>query len=186
MEIVGERKLSKLCVFLFYIFGLWPNYKAKTKTSIIYYFYSFTMHFTFSFCYTGFMIASLIFISDVSEITFSICVNFTFLAYLVKMLNFYWNNTGMKQCLQIVCNFELENESESEFLESRMYPFQRLALLYYTVPNLCGLAAYLKPQFAHQIELPVIGLYPLDWKNNATHYWIIYGIKSSQFLSKST
>lgn len=172
--LVGERKLSKVCVFLFGVFGLWSKYKAKTMASIMYYVYALTMHLTFSFFYTGFMVASVIFISSVNEITFFICVNFTFIAYLVKMVNFVWNEAGMKQCLKIVSNFELENEYESEFLEGRMDPFQRLAKCYYIVPNLCGLTAYLKPLFAHETELPVMGLYPLDWKNNSMDYWIIY------------
>lgn len=120
------------------------------------------------------MVVSLVFISDVNEITLAICVTFTLVAYVVKIINFYWNNLGMKQCLRAVSDFVLENDDEFEFVEQRMEPFQRLALFYYIVPNLCGITAYLKPIFAVKTELPFIGWYPLDWRNNTMDYWIIY------------
>lgn len=174
MKIVGERKLSKVFVFYFCILGLWSKFKAKTIASTLYYFYSYTMHFTLSFCYTGFMVVGLLFISDVNEITLAMCVTFTCVAYVAKISNFYWNNTGMKECLKIVGDFELETEFESEFLEKRMDPFQKLALFYYIIPNICGITAYLKPTFATKTELPFLGWYPLDWKNDSMNYWLTY------------
>lgn len=174
MKIVGERKLSKVFVFYFYILGLWSKFQDKTVASTLYYIYSYTMHFTLSFCYTGFMVVGLFLISDVNEVTLALCVTFTCVAYVGKIFNFYWHNTGMKQCLKIVSDFVLENEYESEFLESRMDPFQKLALFYYIVPNLCGITAYFKPVFAAKTELPFLGWYPLDWRNISLHYWLTY------------
>lgn len=174
MEIVGESKLSKVFVFCFFAFGLWSKYEPATITSTLYNIISYTMHFTLSFCYTGFLVLGLLFISDVNQITLSICVSFTCVAYVAKILNFYWNNAGMKKCFKGVNDFVLENEHESEFLKKRMEPLRQLALFYYIIPNVCGITAYLKPFVASETELPFLGWYPFDWKNNSMDYWLTY------------
>lgn len=174
MKIVGDSTLSKVLVFYFFICGLWSKFQPNTIVSTLYYTLSYTGHFTLSFCYTGFMVVGLLFISDVNQITLSICVTFTCVAYVAKILNFYWHNTGMKNCFKSVNDFVLETEHETEFLQNRMEPFQKLALFYYILPNVCGITAYLKPLFAAKTELPFLGWYPLDWKNNSTDYWITY------------
>lgn len=174
MKIVGDSTLSKVLVFYFFIFGLWSKFEQNTIISTFYRILSYTMHFTLSFCYTGFMVVGLLFISDFNQITLSICVTFTCVAYVAKILNFYWNNTGMKKCFKSVNEFVLENEHELEFLNNRMEPFRKLSLIYYIIPNVCGITAYLKPIFASQTELPFLGWYPLDWRNNLMDYWITY------------
>lgn len=174
MEIVGESKLSKVLVFYFFSFGLWSKYEPATITSTLYNLISYTMHFTLSFCYTGFLVLGLLFISDVNQVTLSICVTFTCVAYVAKILNFYWNNAGMKKCFKSVNDFVLESEHESQFLKKRMEPFRHLALFYYIIPNICGITAYLKPLVASETELPFLGWYPLDWKNNSMDYWLTY------------
>lgn len=174
MKIVGESTLSKVLVFCFFICGLWSKFKPNTIVSSLYHILSYIGQFTLSFCYTGFMVVGLLFISDVNQITLSICVTFTCVAYVAKILNFYWHNAGMKMCLNSVRDFVLENEHEEEFLQDRMKPFQKLALFYYILPNVCGITAYLKPLFAVKTELPFLGWYPLDWETNALNYWIIY------------
>lgn len=80
----------------------------------------------------------------------------------------------MKKCFKSVNDFVIETEHETEFLQNRMEPFQKLALFYYILPNVCGINAYLKPLFAAKTELPFLGWYPLDWKNNSLDYWITY------------
>lgn len=174
MKIVGDSTLSKVLVFYFFICGLWSKFEPNTIVSSSYYILSYTGHLTLSFCYTGFMVVGLLFISDVNQITLSICVTFTCVAYVAKILNFYWHNDGMKKCFKSVNDFVLETEHETEFLQNRMEPFQKLALFYYILPNVCGITAYLKPLFAAKTELPFLGWYPLDWKNNSFDYWITY------------
>ncbi|KAJ6635359.1 putative odorant receptor 71a [Pseudolycoriella hygida] len=174
MKIIGDSKLSKVLVFYFFICGLWSKFPPNTIAATLYTIVSYTMHFTLSFCYTGFMVVGLLFISDVDQITLSICVTFTCVAYVAKIFNFYWHNVGMKNCFKSVNDFVLENEFESEFLRTRMEPLRKIALLYYIIPNVCGVTAYLKPLFAAKTELPFLGWYPLDWTNNSLHYWIAY------------
>lgn len=174
MKIVGDSKLSNVLVFYFFIFGLWSKSKPNTMISTLYHILSYIMHFTLSFCYTGFMVVGLMFISDVNQITLSICVTFTCVAYVFKIINFYWHNAGMKSCFQRVNGFVMENEHEMQFLKNRMQPFQKLATFYYILPNVCGITAYFKPIFATKTELPFLGWYPLDWANNSMDYWITY------------
>lgn len=174
MKTVGDSKLTKVLVFCFFICGLWSKFQPNTMASTLYYIVSYSMHFTLSFCYTGFMVVGLMFISDVNQITLSICVTFTCVAYVAKILNFYWHNAGMKTCLKRVNDFVLDNENELQFLQNRMKPFRKLSLFYYIIPNVCGITAYLKPIFATKTELPFLGWYPLDWENNSMDYWIMY------------
>ncbi|KAG4073266.1 hypothetical protein HA402_008612 [Bradysia odoriphaga] len=174
MKIVGDSSLSKVLVFYFFICGLWSTFEPNTIASALYYILSFTMHFTLSFCYTGFMVVGLLFISDVNQITLSICVTFTCVAYVAKIFNFYWHNAGMKSCLKRVNSFVLENDNEAQYMQNRMKLLQNIALFYYILPNICGVTAYLKPKFATETELPFLGWYPLQWENDSMDYWITY------------
>lgn len=174
MRIVGESLLTRVLVHFFVIFGLWSKFQPNTISSAIYHTISYTMHFTLSLCYTVFMLVGLMFRSDVDEITSSICVTFTCVAYCAKILNFYWHNADMKNCFHQVNEFVLENEHEEELLRIRLVPFKKLSLFYYIVPNICGITAYLKPIFATETELPFLGWYPLDWAHKSLDYWMTY------------
>lgn len=167
---VDESIISRLVVWVFFLFGQWSN----ETTSILYHVYSFALHFGFVFLYLICMLINLIFITDVNETTHSLYVTLTELAFFLKVLNFFWFNRGMKECLATVVDFDLKNEKEAETVHKRMHFFNWLTFCYYVIPNLCAITASMKPLFVEKREIPFRGWYPLDWMNNDRDYLLVY------------
>lgn len=167
---VGESIISRLIVWVYYLFGQWPN----ENSSPFYQIYSFVLHFGFVFLYLIFMLINLIFITDVNETTHSLYVTLTELAFFLKVMNFFWFNRGMKDCMATVIAFDLKNQHETETIQKRMHFFNWLTCSYYVIPNLCAIIASMKPLFVEEREIPFRGWYPLDWVNNDRNYVLVY------------
>lgn len=166
----GETIISRLIVWVYYIFGQWPN----EDSSLGYYVYSFVLHFGFVFIYLICMLINLIFITDVNETTHSLYVTLTELAFFLKVLNFFWFNRGMKECMCTVIDFDLKSDNETETITKHLHSFNWLTYLYYIIPNLCAITASMKPLFVAKREIPFRGWYPLDWQNNDRDYILVY------------
>lgn len=167
---VGETIISRLIVWVYYLFGQWPN----EDCSMFYYIYAFVLHFGFVFIYLICMLINLIFITDVNETTHSLYVTLTELAFFLKVINFFWFNRGMKECLSTVSDFDLKNEKEAKTIQELMHSFNWLTYCYYVIPNLCAITASMKPLFVEKREIPFRGWYPLDWVNNDRDYVLVY------------
>lgn len=167
---VGESILSRLIVRIYYFFGQWPN----EDFSILYFIYSVVLHFGFVFLYLICMLINLIFITDVNETTHSLYVTLTELAFFLKVMNFFWFNRGMKECMSTVIDFDLIDDKEAKTIQKRMKFFNWLTYCYYIIPNLCAITASMKPLFVAKREIPFRGWYPLDWVNNDIDYVLVY------------
>ncbi len=171
MKVVGETIISRLVVWVYYLFGQWPN----ENSSILYHIYAFVLHFGFVFLYLVCMLINLIFITDVNETTHSLYVTLTELAFFLKVMNFFWFNRGMKECMSAINVFELRNETEANWVQKRMHYFNWLTYCYYVIPNICAITASMRPLFVQQRDIPFRGWYPLDWVNNDLNYVVVYG-----------
>lgn len=169
---VGESTLSRLIVRVYYLFGQWPN----EDFSMFYFIYAIVLHFGFVFLYLICMLINLLFIKDVNvdETTHSLYVTLTELAFFLKVLNFFWFNRGMKECMSTVIDFDLKDENEAYMMRKRMQFFSWLTYSYYVIPNLCAITASMKPLFVEKREIPFRGWYPLDWVNNDRDYVLVY------------
>lgn len=167
---VGESIISRLIVWVYYLFGQWSN----ENSSFLYHIYAFVLHFGFVFLYLICMLINLIFISDVNETTHSLYVTLTELAFFLKIMNFFWFNRGMKECLSTTIDFDLKNENEAETVKKRMHFFNWLTYSYYIIPNMCAITASMKPFFVEKREIPFRGWYPLDWVNSDRDYVLVY------------
>lgn len=120
------------------------------------------------------MLINLIFITDVNETTHSLYVTLTELAFFLKVMNFFWFNRGMKECMSTVNGFELKDDKEAKTIQKRMHFFNWLTYSYYIIPNLCAITASMKPLFVEKREIPFRGWYPLDWVNDDRNYVLVY------------
>ncbi|KAG4072239.1 hypothetical protein HA402_005961 [Bradysia odoriphaga] len=168
--IVGETIISRLVVWVYYLFGQWPN----ENSSLLYYIFSFILHFGFVFLYLICMLINLIFITDVNETTHSLYVTLTELAFFLKVMNFFWFNRGMKECMSAVVGFELKSDDEAKWIRKRMHHFNWLTYAYYIIPNICAITASMRPLFIAQRDVPFRGWYPLDWVNSDSSYTLVY------------
>lgn len=167
---VGETIISRLVVWVYYLFGQWPN----DNPSLLYHIYSFILHFVFVFLYLICMLINLIFITDVNDTTHSLYVTLTELAFFLKVMNFFYFNRGMKECMSTVTDFDLKSAEEFQWIQKRMHYFNWLTYAYYIIPNICAITASMRPLFIEQRDIPFRGWYPLDWENNDSSYALVY------------
>lgn len=174
---IGRRGVVTWILLVLWIFGL-----GRTKNSSpLYLVYQFVMHFVFSFLYTLAMCVRLFQIDNTAELIAACGMTLTLVALVVKFinLNFYYPTIIM----DILCDtesFVLVNAVERQLVRERMRFFTIVSIVYYAMANTCILSSFVATGLSK--TLPYFGAYPLDWQQNALHYWLVYGFQVAGML----
>lgn len=174
MLVIGSNKQSLHLISLLYTFGVWPN-NGKT---IFYKFYAYTIQLLFSFGYTVCLSGAVFESADFQEATVSIPLSLTCIIICTRITNFYVNNASMQQRLDEIHHFELWNREEQLFIAKRLKAFNKLSLAFTVTIYSCLLTQLIVPLFLSNAALPLPIWFPLDWKHNSIHFWIVYTYSS--------
>lgn len=89
MSARGATTLSRFLTFILNVYGLFP--RSSQKSTKCYWMYSYIFHFFISFVFVGFAIMYVIInISDIEKTTDALYTTLTILAYLFKIVNYYY------------------------------------------------------------------------------------------------
>lgn len=155
--------------------GLWKP-DGDGRFSRLYKVYSWCFIFTFSVMYTAFMCANLYFLRDISELAEMLFVSMTELALVVKIINFYVNNSRLKYMLRCMRGFRLETQAEQEIMQSRLAFLIKSTIIYYFCANTSIQATAVNSAFNETDKLMYSGYYPgVDWQHNRADYWFVLG-----------
>lgn len=167
---IGYSEVSRILAFHFKMLGLW----FPKKFSLFYFVYASLLYAIFSVTYVFCMLANLVLSTEMDGAIQSLFMTLTCLALLCKTLNFHWFNRDMQNHLDVISDFELENEGEVDFVAKRVKLYRHVWLSFYLIINITGATAYFAPLFSKERQLPFMAWYPFDWKNNERNYWIAY------------
>lgn len=168
---IKEFKLNRILRTCFKCFGLW----FRENTSLQYKFYGFILHLTFSVLFTLLLLLSVVFVTtSVTEATQALCVGIPMTVYVAKMINFVWYSQKIHRSLETVYNFELNHTQEEGVVQENLKPLIKLSILYVVLGNLTIITAWVQVLFMDEYRLPFVAWYAIDWKDNATNYWLLY------------
>lgn len=168
---IKEFKLNRILRICFKYFGLW----FRESTSPQYKIYGFIMHLIFSVLFTLLMLLSVVFVTtSVSEATQALCVGIPMVVYVAKMINFVWYSKTIHRSLETVYNFELNHTKEEGVVLENLKPLVKLSILYVVLGNITIITACIQVLFMEEYRLPFVAWYAIDWKDNATNYWLLY------------
>lgn len=173
-----KLNLGRLITFLVRIFQIGGLWKPKNDDTFrrLYIVYSWLFNFIFSVMYTAFMCANLYFIEDISQLTDMLVMSMTELALVLKIVNFYVNNSKLQEMLRRMHEFQLENEFEHTVMRSRLSFLAKSTILYYFCANTSFNTSTLSAMLSKQTKLIYSAYYPgMDWKHNTVAYWSLFG-----------
>ncbi len=170
MILIGTNKQSLHLTSLLHKFGVWP----KNRNSISYKCYGFTLQFVFSFGYTVGLSGAVFESADFQEATVSIPLSLSCIIICARIANFYVNNVSMKARLDEIHRFELWNFDEQLFIDRRLKGFNKLSFAFTVTIYFCLFTQLIVPLFISKATLPLPIWFPLNWRQNKTHFWIVY------------
>lgn len=166
----SESHISKLLVFLFYIFGFWP----KSTSSSYYWIFSYIFNISFAILHLFSTCIHILLLDDVKKITDSFTTTFTMIAYVAKILNFYYYRDNMKRCLKDLETFPHYNSEEAGITVSKHKFLNFLGFSYLIGGNLTIYLMFLKPIFDDDRGFPMPCWYPFEWRTNNIIYGLAY------------
>lgn len=158
---------------VFQLCGLWPS-EFSGCFSMFYNFYSSTIIIIFLFLYDLSLIIYIFFLEDVQEATNNLCMSLTLVTLFGKVLNFRTFLRRIQNLLHMCEEFALENDEEVVLVDQRISFYDKLVLFLFLSANIAGSAIYIGAFMSDELQLPFLGWYPLDWKNNYTTYVLLY------------
>lgn len=172
-----KLKLGGLVTFLTWILrigGLWtPN--VGYIYLLLYRIYSWWFIFTFSVMYTAFMCANIYFLRDISQLTEMLFMSLTELALVLKIINFYVNNSRLQHMLQRMEEFQMETPFEQEIMRPRLAFLIKSTIIYFICANTSMNTSALNAAVSENNTLMYSGYYPgMDWKHNLSAYWSVF------------
>lgn len=164
---------------ILYLMGLWPAPQATpppTPTHL-YTLYTICFQATFTFAYVLFKCINFLHITDLTIITRAMFITLTELSLAVKIINFYFRQRTLSDCLRCVEQIQLNDESERSIFVGRLAFLRRIFWAFLVTANTTGVFSYLSPVLVTDGEpmLPYPGWYPLDWMHSRRAYWMVYG-----------
>lgn len=169
MLVIGSNKLSLRLTSLLHKFGVW-----RKNNSICYQIYANTIQILFSFGYTVCLSGAVFESADLVEATVSIPLSLSCVIICTRIANFYYKNDSMQERLDEIHNFQLWNYEEQSFIAHRLKRFNSLALAFTVTIYFCLSSQLLVPLFLSNKTLPLPIWFPLDWRHNSIHFWIVY------------
>lgn len=166
----SESRISKLLIFLFYIFGFWP----KSTSTSYYWIFSYIFNISFAILHLFSTSIHILLLDDVGKITDSLTTTFTMIAYVAKILNFYYHRDNMKRCLGDLETFPHYDSEEAEITTSKQKFLNILGFGYLIGGNITIYLMFLKPIFDNERGYPMPCWYPFEWKENNVHYGFAY------------
>lgn len=163
MEIGTSKELERMKLILC-LTGLWPNKWTGWKLRA-YNFYSIFMVF-FLFVYDLAFCIYIIFLKDINEVTYSLCMTLTVVALFGKVVNFKINVNGIQNLLSLVDKFQLESLNEAAFVTKKLSPFNKLLVTYFFLANMASVSSYVGAILSGKVRLPFLAWYPFDWETN--------------------
>lgn len=170
MLVIGSNKQSHHLTSLLYKFGVWP----KNVNSNSYKLYAYTIQLLLSFGYTICLSGAVFESVDFQEATVSIPLSLSCIIICTRITNFYINHDSMQKLLDEIHEFELWNRGEKLFVAQRLKVFNRLSFAFTVTIYFCLLSQLIVPLFLSNASLPLPIWFPLNWKHNSTHFWIVY------------
>lgn len=169
---IGETVSSRVMVWVLNKVGIWPP-----AGSIAYKIVSIIFHLIFAYGYTMFLCLNLLFLADIDDLTDSLYMSMTCLALCGKLTNFRYFMPKIQDSLEQIKRFRLISQSEEDFMRAKVRFFDTILFGYYFVSNTAGFAAYTYVLFdngAGGRVLPFHAWYPIDWRQSARNYWLLY------------
>lgn len=176
---IASSGLTRYFIRCFQVFGHWMD---AQHSSLFYRIFSVGVR-CWYLIYLSFLIAFLYDANELEEITNSLYISLTVTAMLVKIFNFANYNDGIRGCLQQTHDFRLQTDEEWKLYRSRHKSFAIKMISYYTVCYCAVFMQILNAMVRAQPTLPFRGAYPLNWRDDHLHYWLVFIFQSLGMVS---
>lgn len=170
MLVIGSNKQSHQLTSFLNKFGAWP----KNPQSTSYKLYAFTIQFVFSFGYTVCLTCAVFGSVDFQEATVSIPLSLSCVIICTRIGKFCVNHKAMQKRLNEIHAFELWNHEEEVVIAQRLRDFNKLCVAFTVSIYFCLTSQLIVPLFLSKPTLPLPIWFPLKWKHNRIHFWIVY------------
>lgn len=174
MVTIGWNKQDLRLTSLLHKFGVWPNKVNQAKNSVFYKYYTYTLQILFSFGYTVGLSGAVFESVDFQEATVSIPLSLSCVIICARIANFYVNNASMQARLSEIHGFELWTREEQLFISRRLKEFNKLSFAFTVTIYFCLFTQLIVPLFLTKDTLPLPIWFPLNWRHNKLHFWIVY------------
>lgn len=170
----SSLELSSLLLRNLNLFGLWPNSSNKLYLRL-YWIYSYSLHCLVSVTYAVFTSINIFFLDDMNDIIVAMYPTLTVVAYVFKLLNYYYYKDGFIRCLSMLYDIQKSNNAdENRFAKRKLKYITILTLFFFVVGQFTIFVASIRPLLSEKPELPLPSWYPVDWKHIRRNFWIVY------------
>lgn len=145
----SESRLCKNLKNILYIFGLWPKSTRQPFYQIYSYLFHILMSFTFCLCLS---INLLIKMDDVDHLTESLYPTLTVLAYIFKLINFYYYKANIIECLTKLMRIQQTCRSKENIFRSKLEYLNKLTVFFYIAANCTVVSGAFKTFLATTVE----------------------------------
>lgn len=171
---IGWNNQDQRLTSLLHKFGVWPRRAKSARSSTVYKYYTYTLQFVFSFGYTVGLSCAVFESVDFQEATVSIPLSLSCVIICARIANFYVNNASMQARLAEIHRFVLWTREEQLFITRRLKTFNKLSLAFTGSIYFCLCTQLIVPLFLTEKTLPLPIWFPLNWRHNKIHFWIVY------------
>lgn len=178
MLVIGTNKQSRHLTSFLHKFGVWPTNLNSTSYKL----YAYTIQLVFSFGYTICLSGAVFESVDFQAATVSIPLSLSCVIICTRIANFYVNHHAMECRLNEIHEFVLWNRDEKLFISQRLKGFNKLSFAFTVTIYFCLTTQLLVPLFLSKPTLPLPIWFPLNWKLNRLHFWIVYVYSSMAII----
>lgn len=165
----------------FSIVGLWL---PETQTTL-YKLYIFLIQPVFFYAYTFFKCMYIFELKSVGEASILAFVCLTEIALILKMINFLFKNTFVRENHRLIKEFVFENDDECKVFSEKIRIFRYIFVAFWTLTAATGVFSYSIPFFEDESTFPYLAWYPWDWHHNRRTWWILYVYQVTGMLVQS-
>lgn len=167
-------QLSPLLIRNLSLFGLWPNTSNKLYLRL-YWSYSYCLHLLVSVTYAVLTTINILILDDVDKIIVAVYPTLTIVAFVFKLLNYYYYKDGFIKCLSKIYDIQNGNSvEENRFAKRKLKYINILTLFFFVIGQFTIFVACVRPLLSEKPELPLPSWYPIDWKHIRRNFWIVY------------